>query len=95
MAAYVSRRASAAAWRYRARITVHAPAATVRGRLPPAAGAVEELDAHTCLLDTGADELDTIAVCIGMLGIDFTVTDPPGLVARLRELADRYRRATT
>jgi hypothetical protein len=29
-----------------------------------------------------------------MLGIDFTVSEPPGLVARLRELADRYRRAT-
>jgi hypothetical protein len=28
------------------------------------------------------------------IGVDFTVTDPPELVAYLRELSDRYRRAT-
>jgi predicted DNA-binding transcriptional regulator YafY len=55
VAAYVSRRASAAAWRYRAQITVHAPAHTVADRISPAVGTVEPLDEHTCVLHTGAD----------------------------------------
>jgi len=30
-----------------------------------------------------------------MLGADFEVAEPPQLVAHVRALADRYRRATT
>ena len=93
VAAYVSRRVSAAAWRHRARVTVHAPAEAVAERINPAVGTVEAVDEHTCILDTGADDLDTLAVYLGMLGFDFTVTEPVELVDHLRELADRYRRA--
>jgi predicted DNA-binding transcriptional regulator YafY len=94
VAAYVSRRVSAAAWRYRARITVHAPAAQVAERITPAVGTVEAVDDHTSVLDTGADTVETIAVYIGLLGFDFTVGEPPELVATLRALAARYARAT-
>jgi predicted DNA-binding transcriptional regulator YafY len=95
LAAYVSRRVSAAAWRYHARVRVHAPAEQVRRRIPAAVGVVEAVDEGTCLLDTGADTLETLAVHLGMLGVDFEVGEPPELVAHLRDLADRYRRATT
>ena len=94
LAAYVSRRVSAAAWRYRASIRVHAPAERVIERITPAVGTVEAVDEQTCLLHTGADELETIAVSVGLLGFDFTVAEPPELVAYVRELAGRYRRAT-
>jgi predicted DNA-binding transcriptional regulator YafY len=60
-----------------------------------AAGVVEAVDEGACLLDTGADTLETLAVYLGMLGADFEVGEPPELVAHLRDLADRYRRATT
>jgi predicted DNA-binding transcriptional regulator YafY len=93
-ASYVSRRVSATAWRHRARITVHAPADAVAQRITPAVGTVEPVDAHTCVLHTGADEIETIAVYVGLLGLDFNVREPPELVARLRELAARYERAT-
>jgi predicted DNA-binding transcriptional regulator YafY len=93
-AAYVARRVSSAAWRYSARITLHAPADVVRSRLPPAAGTVEAIDERTCVLVTGADEPATIAVWISMLGVDFNATEPPELVVHLRSLAERYRRAT-
>jgi predicted DNA-binding transcriptional regulator YafY len=93
LAAYVARRTSAAAWRYHARVTVHAPAEYVLDRINPAVGTVEAVDAHSCVLDTGADSLDTLAVYLGMLGVDFSVTDPPELVEHMRTLADRYRRA--
>jgi len=94
VAAYVSRRVSAAAWRYHARVTVHAPAASVAERISPAVGTVEAIDDHSCILATGADSIDTLAVYLGMLGTDFTVTDPPELVTHLRELSERYARAT-
>ena len=65
------------------------------GGSTPAAGMVETVDERTCLLDTGADTLETLAVYLGMLGADFEVGAPPELVEHLRDLADRYRRATT
>ena len=71
------------------------PAEEVRRQIPAAAGRVEAVDEGTCLLDTGADTLETLAVYLGMLGADFKVGEPPELVAHLRDLAGRYRRATT
>ncbi|MGH3878253.1 MAG: helix-turn-helix transcriptional regulator [Actinophytocola sp.] len=94
LAGYVSRRVSAAGWRHRARVTVHAPAAEVTERINPSVGVVTAIDDHTCVLDTGADTIETLAVYLGLLGRDFEVTDPPELVTHLRELAERYRRAT-
>ncbi|HET6860623.1 MAG TPA: WYL domain-containing protein [Streptomyces sp.] len=93
-AAYVSRRVSAAAWRFRARVTVYAPAEAVAERINPAVGVVEAVDATTCVLDTGADSVESIAVHLGLLGYDFEVTGPPELLAHLRELAGRYARST-
>lgn len=93
VAAYVSARVSAAAWRYRVRVTVHAPAEAVADRISPAVGTVDPVDDRTCVLHTGADTVGTLAVYLGMLGADFEVTEPPELVAELRQLADRYARA--
>ena len=93
-AAYVSRKVSAAAWRHRARVVVHAPADAVLNRINPAVGTVEAVDEHTCVLDTGADSLETLAVYLGMLGCEFDVREPPELVAHLRELTGRYARST-
>lgn len=93
-AAYVSQRVSSAAWRHYARVTVHAPAAAVAARINPAVGAVEALDADTCLLVTGADTVETLAVHLGLLDFDFEVTGPAELVAHLRRLAGRYTRST-
>lgn len=84
---------SAAAWRYRARVSVAAPAETVAGRISPAVGVVEAVDAESCVLDTGADTLETLAVHLGMLGLDFEVREPPELLDHIRQLAERYRRA--
>jgi predicted DNA-binding transcriptional regulator YafY len=95
LAAYVSRRVSAAAWRHRADVTVHAPAAAVIDRINPAVGVVTAIDDETCLLSTGADTIESMAVHLGLLGYDFEVSAPPELVAHLRGLASRYQRATT
>lgn len=70
-AAYVARGVSAAAWRHRARVVVHAPADVVTERINPAVGVVEAIDEHTCVLDTGADTIHTLAVHLGLLDVDF------------------------
>jgi hypothetical protein len=54
---------------------------------------VEAIDAAACVLHTGSDTLDSLAVHLGLLGVPFTVTDPPELVDLLRALSERYRRA--
>ena len=93
VAAYVSQRVSSAAWRHRARVTVHASAEVIADRISPAVGTVEPIDDHTCVLHTGADTIETLAVYLGMLNADFHVADPPELVAHLRTLATRYAAA--
>jgi len=95
VAAYVARGVSSAGFRFEARVTVHAPAAVVSARINPAVGIVEAIDDHSCVLTTGADSVKTVAVYLGLLDADFTVSEPPELVERLRKLADRYHRACT
>jgi predicted DNA-binding transcriptional regulator YafY len=92
---FVVREVARTGWSVHARITVHAPAAEVLARINPAVGTVEPLPDGRCVLVTGGDTVEIVAVWIGMLGLDFTVTDPPELVAALRETAARYARATS
>jgi predicted DNA-binding transcriptional regulator YafY len=93
VAALVSRGVPAAARRFQARVTVHAPAAAIAERIGPWVGTVEAIDDGRCILDTGADSLEILAVYLGMLDADFTVIEPPALVAHLQALAGRYARA--
>jgi predicted DNA-binding transcriptional regulator YafY len=94
VAAYVAQGVSAAAFRFRARVAVHLPAAELAGRLPPAVGTtIEAMDDQSCMLTCGANSVEGLSVYLGLLDADFTVTEPPELVARLRTLADRYARA--
>jgi predicted DNA-binding transcriptional regulator YafY len=95
LAAWVSRRVAVAGWRYQARVTVFAPAATVAERAGPYAGTVTAVDAVTCVLDTGSDSLDTLAVYLGLLGFDFRVLSPPELADHIRDLVARYQRSVT
>ena len=93
LAGWVSRRVATAAWRYRARVTVLAPAPAVAERIGPYVGTVTSVDDRTCVLDTGSDSLETMAVYLGLLGFDFRVESPPELAEHIRLLTDRYLRA--
>ena len=74
-----------------ARIAVDAPAEDVMARINPTVGVVESVDDEHCVLVTGADSVEMIAVYIGLLGLDFHVTDPPELVEQVRQVGERYR----
>ncbi|WP_406265758.1 WYL domain-containing protein [Nocardia sp. NBC_00881] len=90
LVAFVMRHIATAGWRVQARVTVLAPAETVIARINPAVGVVEAADADTCVLYTGADALETVAIYLSMLMMDFRVDSPPELVAHIRTLAHRY-----
>jgi hypothetical protein len=95
IAAYVARGVSAAREHHRARVLLHAPLAEVAPRIPPATGTLEAVDAHTCLLHTGADWLGGLAIYVAAIGVDFEVLDPPELTAVIRRLAERFTRAVS
>lgn len=92
-AAFVLRDVAFSGWAVHARVAIDAPAAEVLARINPTVGVVETVDEARCVLVTGGDSVETVAVWIGMLGLDFHVTEPPELVAHLRTLAARYARA--
>ncbi len=91
--AFVLRDVAYAGWKVHARFTVFAPADVVLSRINPTVGVVEALDDETCILVTGSDSYEVMAVYIGMLGLDFQISEPPELVERLTALGERYLRA--
>lgn len=92
-AAFVLRDVAFAGWNVHCRIGVDAPAQEVLQRINPTVGVVETVDEDHCVLVTGAETIEMVAVWIGLLGLDFHVDEPPELVAHLRTLARRYAAA--
>ena len=93
-AAYVSRSVSTAGYDYQAVILFHAPLEKAAERIPAAAGKLEAVDEHTCLLRTGATSLEMLSMYLAWTGFEFEVREPPELIERMRAVADRFRRAT-
>jgi hypothetical protein len=91
--AFVLREVAFSGWTVHARIAVDASAEEVMSRINPTVGVVETLDDEHCVLVTGADSVEMIAVYIGLLGLDFHVSEPPELVEQVRAVGERYRRA--
>ncbi|NUR48524.1 MAG: YafY family transcriptional regulator [Hamadaea sp.] len=94
LAAYVSRGVGTAAWRFTARVIIHASAQVVAERLPAMLGQVEAVGEDRSAVTLGADNVEMMAVWLGAIGHDFTVEDSPDLVEELRKVAARYQRAT-
>jgi predicted DNA-binding transcriptional regulator YafY len=90
---FVLREVAFSGWSVHARIAVDAPAEEVLARINPTVGVVESVDAGHCVLVTGGDSVEIIAVYIGMLGLDIHVTEPHELVEQVALLGERYRRA--
>ena len=92
-AAYVQQSITGAFSRFEARVTVHAAAGEIVRRLPHLAGGLTPIDAHRCEYRTSDVDLEWLALRIAMLGVDVDVHEPPELIAHLRALARRLRRA--
>jgi predicted DNA-binding transcriptional regulator YafY len=90
---YIARSMSEWKHRFEARVTLHAPAESIRGRVPSHWGTVEPIDGDSCELRTGDDDLDWLALRIAMFGVDFEVHEPPELGEHLRAMSRRLDRA--
>src|SRR5581483_5048008 len=93
VATFVRRSIAVHAYRYQARVTLHAPMETLAARIPHAAALLTPIDANRCLLETGTDSLMWLAIIIVELGVAFEVHDPPELITHMRELGARLIRA--
>jgi predicted DNA-binding transcriptional regulator YafY len=92
-ATYVQQRLTGAPNRYEAQVTLHVAAEEIASSVPPYWGTIEPIDAQSCEFRTGDDDLGWLALRIAMLGVDFTVHEPPELAEHFRALADRLGRA--
>ncbi|WP_067825136.1 helix-turn-helix transcriptional regulator [Nocardia inohanensis] len=90
----VSHGITSAPYRFRARILLHTSAEQAAERIAPAVGALEAIDAESCILHTGGPSLDAIAYYTTGFGFEFRILHPPELVTHVRELAARLARAT-
>ncbi len=94
LATFVERELGTAMWSYRARVRVHAPAARVAARVPPAV-VVEAIDEHSCFANVGSDSPHMLALWLGLIDADFEVGDRSELAEEVRKLSERYARAVT
>jgi predicted DNA-binding transcriptional regulator YafY len=92
-ARFVSESISSGPYRWRARALLDAPAAVVAARVPSTVAVVETIGARHCLLTSGSDSLDSIALHLALLGIPFTPLEPPELRDRCAVLAERLHAA--
>jgi predicted DNA-binding transcriptional regulator YafY len=86
---YVMRNVRSVPMTYQSRVVVHAAAAVIAERVPRGV-VIEPVDDDTCVVYATANTIEMLALYIGMLDADFTVTDPPELLARLTRLSERY-----
>ncbi|MEU5226932.1 YafY family protein [Streptomyces toyocaensis] len=93
LAAYVSRGVSTRAYAAHALIRLLAPLEEAAGRIPPSTGTLEAETPDTCLLRTGAGSLDVMVVHVMLLGFEFEVLEPAGLIDALRAAHDRLARS--
>lgn len=89
---YVIERVSKGAWTYRARLLVHAPAATVAARIRIPLD-IEVVDESTCRVELGSDDPDGLALWLAQLGVDVEVIEGDELALAFDRLATRFRRA--
>jgi predicted DNA-binding transcriptional regulator YafY len=95
VAAYVSQSIASAPYRYQASILFRAPLAEVAEHTSPAAGRLEAAGPDACVLHTGSNSLDELALYVGLKGFDFQVLGPPELIGVLRSLSERLLRGAT
>jgi predicted DNA-binding transcriptional regulator YafY len=92
-AAYVAESIRAPFETHRAVVRLHAPLAVVSERMPPWGGLLEVADDDSCVLRTAADSLEWLTLFIGVLGVDFDVIEPEGLLECVHGMGARFARA--
>jgi predicted DNA-binding transcriptional regulator YafY len=92
-ARFVSEGISSGPYRWRARVLLDAPAGVIAAMVPSTVAVVEAVDEGHCVLTSGSDSLDSIALHLALLDVPFTPLEPAELRDRCTVLADRLRQA--
>jgi predicted DNA-binding transcriptional regulator YafY len=93
-AAYVQRSVASSAYRFSARIRVHAPLREVADRTSVRSVVLSAVDDHTTLLEAGSETLLGLAFHLSFLGWEYDVEEPAELRTVLAELGGRALRAS-
>lgn len=83
-ARFVSEAISSRPYRWQARVLLQAPADAVLSLVPATVGVVEVVDDERCLLVSGSDSLDSLALHLVLLDVPFTPLEAPGAASALR-----------
>jgi predicted DNA-binding transcriptional regulator YafY len=86
---YVMRNVRSIPMTYEVKVLVHAAAVVITERVPRGV-VVEPVDDETCVVYVKANTIEMLTLYLGMMDADFTVTEPPELVDRLRKMAQRF-----
>lgn len=92
-ARFVSEGISSGPYRWRARVLFDAPADVIATQVPPTVAVVEAIGDRQCVLTSGSDSLDSIALHLALLDVPFTPLEPPELRERCAALAARLFQA--
>ncbi|MGW6710559.1 helix-turn-helix transcriptional regulator [Streptomyces sp. NPDC054956] len=93
LAAYVSQGIAQRAYAARAVVRLRVPAAEAAQIIRPGDGVLEPLDEESCLLRTGAVNLDVLVIHIMLIGCEFEVVEPEELTDRIRAARDLLGRS--
>jgi predicted DNA-binding transcriptional regulator YafY len=86
---YVMRNVRSIPMTYEVKVLVHAAAVVITERVPRGV-VVEPVDDETCVVYAKANTIEMLTLYLGMMDADFTVTEPPELMDRLRQMAQRF-----
>jgi predicted DNA-binding transcriptional regulator YafY len=92
-ATYISRSISSSPYRYIARVRYHASADVVAQHFSPTAATIEADGPDSCVVTTGADDPQRLALYLAMVDCDFEILGPPEVIAGAQSMAERLRRA--
>ncbi|MET9323830.1 YafY family protein [Streptomyces sp. NPDC003038] len=93
LAAYVSQGVAQRAYAARAVVRLKIPVQRAAEIIGPSAGALVPIDESSCLLRTGAVNLDVLVIHVMLLGCEFEVVEPPELTERIKAARDLLGRA--
>ena len=88
-AAYVRQSISASSYQYVARVRYFAPYDVVAPHFSPGSATVEPDGSDACIVTTGGDDAERIALYLAMVAADFEVLDPPEVARAARTLGQR------
>ncbi len=92
-ARYVQRAITSSPYRYIARVRYQAPPDVVAQTFSSASVQIEPDGPDACIMTTGADDPDVMALYLAMPGCEFQVLEPPEVADAVRTAAERLRRA--